>query len=108
MSNKATKNYRRKQSARRSIPMQLVLVIGGVLLIAATMLVVWNNNRTGSAGNVSVEVKGQPSLKVDKETVDLGDVKVNELVSVSFQLSNVGDEPLRLSQKPFVEVVEGC
>ena len=29
-------------------------------------------------------------------------------VEVSFEITNTGDQPLRLSEPPYVEVVEGC
>ena len=56
----------------------------------------------------AIEVHGAASLKVDKEQVDLGDVQLGQTVKVSFQLTNVGDQPLKLSEKPYVELVEGC
>ena len=54
------------------------------------------------------EVTGGPSLKVDKEKVDLGDVKLGQTVQVSFEISNVGDQPLKFSKAPYIEVKEGC
>ena len=46
--------------------------------------------------------------EVDKEKVDLGDMKFNQLAQVSFQLTNVGDQTLRFTKDPYIEVVEGC
>jgi phospholipid/cholesterol/gamma-HCH transport system substrate-binding protein len=44
--------------------------------------------------------------------VEVGLVKaiefVGDRVEVSFQLTNVGDQALRFSEAPYVEVVEGC
>ena len=54
------------------------------------------------------EVTGGPSLKVDKEEVDLGDVKLGSPVKVSFDITNVGDKPLRFMEDPYIEVREGC
>lgn len=54
------------------------------------------------------EVTGSPSLKADKEKVDLGDVKLGQTVEVSFEIRNVGDQPLKFSKAPFIEVKEGC
>jgi hypothetical protein len=45
---------------------------------------------------------------VDKEKVDLGEVKLGKTVEVSFELTNVGDQTLRFSEQPFIEVKEGC
>ncbi len=46
--------------------------------------------------------------KKTKEQVDLGNVQLGQTVKVSFLVTNVGDQPLRFSDKPYVEVVEGC
>jgi hypothetical protein len=55
-----------------------------------------------------LEVTGSPSLKVDQEKVDLGNVKLGRTVEVSFQLTNVGDQTLRFKEPPTIEVKEGC
>ena len=54
------------------------------------------------------EVTGAPKLKVDKESVNLGDRKVGQLVSASFEITNVGDQPLRFTEAPYIEVAAGC
>ena len=81
-------------------PLLIVLVIGlAVALIALA---------TQPASKVPLEVSGAPSLKVDQEQADLGNVRLGQTVSVLFELSNAGDQPLRFSDTPYVEVVEGC
>lgn len=54
------------------------------------------------------EVTGAPRLKIDQESIDLGDRKVGQVVNVSFEITNVGDQLLRFTEAPFVEVVAGC
>ena len=56
----------------------------------------------------AIEVHGAPSLKADQEQIDLGNVSLGQTVQVSFRLTNVGDQPLRFSEKPYIEVVKGC
>ncbi len=85
----------------------LWLAIGGVALIVFAAIYLWNAGRQTDPP-VSVEVSSGPSLKVDKEKIDFGDVKVGQVVQASFLLSNVGDEPLRFTEQPYVELVEGC
>jgi len=54
------------------------------------------------------EVTGAAAIQVDKQVVDLGDIRLGKWVNATFQVTNVGDQPLRLSQEPYVEVKEGC
>jgi hypothetical protein len=82
-----------------------MLVLGGVLLLGLTAFLFW---RGGAASSVPIEVAGAPSLKADKEKVDLGDVRLGRTVQVSFEIANVGGKPLRFTGEPYVEVVEGC
>ncbi len=56
----------------------------------------------------AIEVSGSPSLKVDKQKVDLGNVKLGQTVDVKFTLMNVGDKTLRFNKAPYIDVVEGC
>lgn len=88
----------------------LVWILGGLILLAGTFFVVWRSGQPPITQSppVDIEVSGAPSLKVDQEKVDLGDVPLDKTVTVTFQLSNTGDETLRFTQQPFIEVKEGC
>ena len=89
------------------LPAPLMLALGGVLLVGSALFALAGFNRPAQTG-VPIEVAGAPNLEVDRELVDLGDVPLDKIVSVSFQLTNTGDEILRFSQAPYVEVREGC
>ena len=92
---------------RKAVPPGLLwIVLGGILLVGLAVLVIVAF--TPSAPPAAVEVSGAPSLKVDQEKVDLGTVQLGQTVSVSFELANAGDQPLRVTKSPYVEVVEGC
>jgi len=99
--NKKYSKKKRKQNARW-LP---ILVIGGGVLVIGLAFLALRKNPTPQA---PIEVKGSPSLKVDKDNVDLGDEKLGKTVDVSFELTNVGDQTLRFSKQPYVEVLEGC
>ncbi len=85
--------------------MPVLIVGGGALLLLLGVLAILGEGRLGRA---PIEVSGQPRLRVDQEVVDLGDVRLGRTVDTSFILANVGDQPLRLTRAPIVEVVEGC
>jgi hypothetical protein len=93
----------RRKSANAFGP--ILIVLGGVLLLAVTAFLVWRGNASTS---VAIEVTGAPRLKADKEKVDLGNVRLGQTVQVAFEIANVGDQPLRFTEDPYVEVVEGC
>lgn len=93
----------RHKPARKLGPVWLAL--GGILVIGLAFLIYRANQ---PAPKAQVEVKGSPSLKVDKDKVDLGDEKLGNTVAVSFDVTNVGDQPLRFSEQPYIEVKEGC
>jgi hypothetical protein len=50
-----------------------------------------------------IEVFGAPRLKVDRQYVDLGEIKFDNPVAVSFQVTNVGDKPLEYMESPYME-----
>jgi hypothetical protein len=102
----AQKNYKKtRQNRQNKALLPLLLGLGGVLLIAAAFLA---TRKAEPKEKAPIEVSGGASLKVDKDRVDLGDVKLGVPVDVSFELTNVGSETLRLSEEPYIEVLEGC
>ncbi len=100
--NRNKKGHGKRHNQKSSWP--LVVAGGGLLLILAAVFAFSQPAKPKAA----IEVAGTPSLKVDKEKVDLGDVKLGKVVDVAFTLENVGDQPLKLGEAPYVEVVEGC
>ena len=82
------------------------ILVVGVALIA--FVVIDAVSRSSSTPPVAPLVTGGPALQVDKENVDFGDVKLGQTVEAKFEVTNVGDQPLRFMQKPYIEVIEGC
>ncbi len=79
----------------------LLIAAGAVLLLIAGFAAL-RNLAAPSA------VRDAPKLSVDQDEVDLGDVQLGQTVEVSFDLTNTGDRTLQFTEKPYVEVVEGC
>lgn len=82
----------------------MILFFAGGLLLVVGAIFAFRKPES----KVAIEVTGSPSLKVDQQKVDLGDIKIGRTVDVKFNLMNVGDKPLRFSKLPYIEVVEGC
>ena len=100
------KHSKKVVSKRQHVPIWLPLIIvAGVVLIGAALL---SGNSDTAAPSVSPQVTGAPALTVDKDKVDFGNVTLGQTVEVKFEVTNVGDQPLRFNEKPYVEVVEGC
>jgi hypothetical protein len=82
----------------------ILLAAAGLVLLLVAFLA-WRGLNPPKA---EIQVSGRPSLQVDKERVDLGDVRLGQTVEVSFEVSNVGDQTLHFNEEPYIEVVEGC
>jgi hypothetical protein len=104
MSQNKPKRYSKKRRQQNKPWLPIILALTGVALVG---LAFWAL-RSKPSNSANIEVTGAPSLKADKEEVNLGDVKLGQTVEVSFQLTNVGDQTLRFSEAPYIEVVEGC
>jgi hypothetical protein len=103
----STKQSKKVVSKRQRVPIWLPLIIvAGVVLIGVALLSEASSNT--AAPSVTPQVTGAPALQVDKDKVDFGNVTLGQTVEVKFEVTNVGDQPLRFSEKPYVEVVEGC
>lgn len=87
----------------------LYLAAGGALLVIIVGVVLLANPGRGSSGSSApAQVAGQPRLAVDQQKIDFGKVPLDIPVKATFQLSNVGDQPLQILNQPVVEVKQGC
>lgn len=88
------------------------MALGGIVAVALASFLVWSLATGGSESNigqaVTPEVTGAPKLKADRDVIEMGDIKLGNTVQAEFALSNVGDRPLRITDKPYLEVLEGC
>jgi hypothetical protein len=75
------------------------LTFGGVLIVAAIFL--FAKQGGGDDG-------GTPSIAVDRQRIDFGDVKFNVPKTFAIKVTNTGDGILRFKENPYIEVVEGC
>lgn len=87
----------KRQKQRKSFPWSLVAIGGALLIMAAFFLA----NRGGDGG-------GTPSIAVDQQQIDYGDVKFGVEKTFAIKVTNTGDGTLRFQEEPYVEVLEGC
>jgi hypothetical protein len=83
---------------RKSFSWSLV-AIGSVLLIIAAFFFA---NQGGGGGD------GTPSIAVDQQKIEYGDVKFGVEKTFAIKVTNTGDGTLRFKEEPFIEVLEGC
>lgn len=93
-----------QKKAQNSFPIWLI-VAGVALLLAVAAWVLFSR----SSDPTTIEVTGAPGIKVDQEVFDYGDVKLGEKpIRTVVKVTNVGDQTLQFTEKPYVEVLEGC
>ena len=97
-------NQRLKKRQRNTLAF---LIVGGMLLITAGIMIA-KSALSHKADPSLIEISGQPSLQVDQELIDYGDVKLDTNLTFALKLTNVGDQALKISDTPYVEVKEGC
>ena len=88
----------RKQKQKKNFPWLFVVFGGGLLLLAAVLVA----NRSGGDGS------GTPSIAVDQQKIDYGDVNFGVNKSFAIKVTNTGDSTLRFKEAPYIEVLEGC
>jgi hypothetical protein len=96
MSNKQKREKSRKQKQR--LPW-MVLAIGGVMLVIAAFLFARQGGDDGG---------GTPSIAVDQQQIDYGDVKFGVNKTFAIKITNTGDGTLRFKEEPYIQVLEGC
>lgn len=91
---------KRRRQARRGGFSWPLLAFGGVLLLAAVLVLA---NRGGGAGS-----GGTPVITVDQQKIDYGYVPFGNNKSFTIKVTNTGDGVLRFKEKPYIEILEGC
>ena len=108
MTQSSPRNNRKSPSGSRRSPLAVIAVIGGGLLLVLAISWALLSGKDRSAAGFVPQVSGAPSLAVDREQIDFGDVKFNQTVTAVFNLSNVGDKTLKIVKEPVIELKEGC
>ena len=85
----------KRQKQKQKFPW-ILLVLGGVFVAIAVILFA----RQGDGGT--------PSIAVDQQKIDYGDVKFGVNKTFAIKVTNTGDGNLRFKEEPYIEVLEGC
>jgi hypothetical protein len=99
---KPAPQQRKNRTRQNRLP--FLLVIGGMLILIGALFFAFRK----PAAPFVPAVIGKPSLQVDKEKIDLGNRKLGNTVFASFEVKNVGDQVLRITRAPTIQVIEGC
>jgi nitrate reductase NapE component len=111
--NKQDNSARRKAPARKDniTFLRVLIALFSVMAIALTGYLAWSlATRSSSVDTpyVTPEITGAPKLKADREVIDLGDIKLGNTTQATFTLTNIGDQLLKITGAPYIEVLEGC
>ena len=85
----------KRQKQEQNYPW-LFVALGGVLLVISAFFLA---NRNDS---------GTPSIAVDQQRIEYGDVKFGVEKSFAIKVTNTGNGALRFKEPPYIEVLEGC
>lgn len=104
MAQKNTKPVKHKKKKNKLL--WLVISAAGLFLFLVAAYLLAGNGR---GAKKPIEVSGSPAIRVDQEVFEYGDVKLGGTpIKTEVRVTNVGDETLRFTEAPYVEVVEGC
>ncbi len=111
MSRTSNKSHHRKGRKFLGVPTRALPWIAAALIflpIVGLLLFAQPAGGTDIDPNFTPKVSGAPSLEVAQASFELGDQHFNVPVQVVYNLKNVGDQALRITDVPQVKVLEGC
>ena len=82
-----------------------IISVGVLLVVSAVFILVESTSRINPE---LIEIQGRPAIKVDQELIDYGYKKWDTRLTFDIMVTNIGDQTLRFSETPYVEVLEGC
>lgn len=98
----------KEERSRRRFVWPLLLGLALVVVLAGVGYDAWRKATDGKGPSVPIEVSGRPSLKLERDVVDLGDVQMGKRAEAVVQVANVGDQALTFGPEPYTQVLKGC
>ena len=99
MNKKQNRHKTRKQKQKNSFPVILLVLGGAFIVVAAAFLFARQGGGDGG---------GTPSIAVDQQQIDYGDVRFGVEKTFAIKVTNTGDGTLRFKDAPYIQVLEGC
>ncbi len=103
-SRKRIQQRKQQQAQQRKRLMAALIAVAGLVVVGVAALLV---TRSGSPAGYTPQASG-PRLRLAQDVYDYGYVKLDTVITTDVEIQNVGDEPLKISEVPVVEVREGC
>ncbi len=100
--------YRTKKktkTAPKSSLLPLWLALAGLALV---LIAGWAILDGKAQSQANIQIKGAPGLRIEKDKIDHGNLKLGNPVRDDIRVTNVGDQPLLFTEAPYIEVKEGC
>lgn len=94
--------------ASRRTPWPIIVGSAMVLLLVLGIVFVIRPSAPADTSTNTTPAADAPRLVVDRQQIDFGQVPLDIPVKATFQLSNVGGQPLQIVSQPIVEVKQGC
>lgn len=88
----------KRQKQKQKFPW-VILAIGGAMLVIAAFLFARQGGGDGG---------GTPSIAVDQQQIDYGDVKFGVNKTFAVKVTNTGEGTLKFKEEPYIQVLEGC
>ena len=91
----------KKQKRNGSTLKYIIAGVIGLMLIVVAIFAFRNRNE-------GVVTGGTPVVSVDQKRIDFGDLKDYTMETIIIKVTNTGTGMLSFSQKPYIQVLEGC
>ncbi len=89
---------KKRRNQKKELPW-LAVIIGGTLLIIVALVIAVNQDSDDG---------GTPSVAVEQQVIDYGEVSYNQPIDFTIKVTNTGDGTLRFTDSPSIEILEGC
>src|SRR5690349_7724402 len=100
MSERSRRSRKNPPVRKGNLLVWVMIALCGTVAVALAGLLVWSLATSGGDTTTpkgTPEVTGAPKLKVYRDKIEMGDIKLGQTVQAAFALSNVGDQPLRIT-----------